>query len=220
MTMRLKKGEIRNIIQLPESYGERITIGGERVTFRPTIEVSVFKDKWGRYTVAEKGHRLTPAEKRLGLKRTRTAEAKFIKQQFETSGPKTHMRKLDVNKVNKGDKTFKPWEVNATKGWIDTKRGSFIGKNKIGRTGEMEQLMKSLDATTGAINNGFNFRELWASLNDDQKFAVMTRLQEMEWDDFWNNWVDSDGDFSKLVDVDRQVEALEAVMSVIQKVLE
>ena len=140
MTSKLKKGEVRNLIKLPENYGAKVTIGGVRTTYKPLIDVTVYKDKWGRYTVLEKGHRLTPAEKRLGLKRTRSAEAKFIKQQFEATGPKTQMRQLSVNKVNKGDRIFKPWEINATKGWIDTKRESFVGKSHPGRVGEMEQL--------------------------------------------------------------------------------
>ena len=82
MTSKLKKGEVRNLIRLPEHYGEKVTIGGRRVIYAPAIDVTVYKDKWGRYTVLEKGHRLTPAEKKLGLKRTRSAEAKFIKKLF------------------------------------------------------------------------------------------------------------------------------------------
>lgn len=121
MASKLKKGEVRNLIKLPEHYGEKVTIGGQRVTYKPIVDVTVYKDKWGRYTVVEKGHKLTPAEKKLGLKRTRSAEAKFIKKQFEATGPKTQMRQLDINRINKGSRTFKPWEINATKGWIDTK---------------------------------------------------------------------------------------------------
>lgn len=209
---KLKKGEVRNLIKLPEHYGEKITLGGVRGLYKPTIEVSVYKDKWGRYTVVEKGHRFTAQEKKLGLKRTRSAEAKFIKQQFETSGPRTHMRQLEQNRINKGDRYFKPWEVNATKGWIDTKRGSFVGKNMPGRVGEMEQLMKSLDATTAALSYGYNFRQLWADLTEDQKFRLMRELQTNDWDTFWNEWVDSDGTLDKLPDVDKQTAGLETVM--------
>lgn len=217
VTGRLKKGEVRNLIRLPEHYGERITIGGVRGTFRPTIEVSVYKDKWGRYTVVEKGHRFTAQERKLGLKRTRSKEAKYIKQQFETSGPRTHMRQLEPNRVNKGDRYFRPWEINATKGWIDIKRGSFVGRNMPGRMGEMEQLMKSLDATTAALSNGYNFREMWAGLTEEQKFRLMHDLQELDWETIWNEWVDSDGIMDKLPDVDKQTAALETVMECFQR---
>ena len=208
---KLKKGEVRNLINLPEHYGEKITLGGARGVYKPAIEVSVYKDKWGRYTVVEKGHRFTAQEKKLGLKRTRSAEAKFIKKQFETSGPRTHMRQLEVNRINKGSRYFKPWEINATKGWIDTKRDSFIGKQRMGRMGEMEQLMKSLDATTAALKYKYNFREEWNSLTEEQKFRLMQDLQTIDWDTFWNEWVDSDGTLDKLPDVDRQIAALETV---------
>lgn len=218
MATKLKKGEVRNLIKLPELYGAKVTIGGERVIYKPIIDVTVYKDKWGRYTVVEKGHKLTSAEKKLGLKRTRSAEAKFIKKQFEATGPKTQMRQLDINRINKGSRTFKPWEINATKGWIDTKRESFVGKSHPGRVGEMEQLMRSLDGTTAAINYGYNFRQMWADLSEEEKFKLMAELQKMDWDTFWDEWVDSDGDFSKLVDVDRQIAALETVNELFIKV--
>ena len=218
MTSKLKKGEVRNLIKLPENYGAKVTIGGVRTTYKPLIDVTVYKDKWGRYTVLEKGHRLTPAEKRLGLKRTRSAEAKFIKQQFEATGPKTQMRQLSVNKVNKGDRIFKPWEINATKGWIDTKRESFVGKSHPGRVGEMEQLMRSLDGTTAAINYGYNFREMWADLTEDEKFMAMHYLQQIDWDDFWLQVIDSDGEMRRPVDIDSQIAGLESIVDIFKKV--
>lgn len=218
MTSKLKKGEVRNLIKLPENYGAKVTIGGVRTTYKPLIDVTVYKDKWGRYTVLEKGHRLTPAEKRLGLKRTRSAEAKFIKQQFEATGPKTRMRQLDINKVNKGDRIFKPWEINATKGWIDTKRESFVGKSHPGRVGEMEQLMRSLDGTTAAINYGYNFREMWADLTEDEKFMAMHYLQQIDWDDFWLQVIDSDGEMRRPVDIDSQIAGLESIVDIFKKV--
>lgn len=218
MTSKLKKGEVRNLIKLPENYGAKVTIGGVRTTYKPLIDVTVYKDKWGRYTVLEKGHRLTPAEKKLGLKRTRSAEAKFIKQQFEATGPKTRMRQLDINKVNKGDRIFKPWEINATKGWIDTKRESFVGKSHPGRVGEMEQLMRSLDGTTAAINYGYNFREMWADLTEDEKFMAMHYLQQIDWDDFWLQVIDSDGEMRRPVDIDSQIAGLESIVDIFKKV--
>lgn len=218
MTSKLKKGEVRNLIRLPENYGAKVTIGGRRVTYAPAIDVTVYKDKWGRYTVLEKGHRLTPAEKKLGLKRTRSAEAKFIKKQFEASGPKTQMRQLSVNKVNKGDRIFKPWEINATKGWIDTTRESFVGKSHPGRVGEMEQIMRSLDGTTAAINYGYNFRQMWADLTEDEKFRAMHELQQIDWDNFWAQLVDSDGEMRRPVDIDSQLAALESIMDIFRKV--
>ena len=218
MTSKLKKGEVRNLIKLPENYGAKVTIGGVRTTYKPLIDVTVYKDKWGRYTVLEKGHRLTPAEKKLGLKRTRSAEAKFIKQQFEATGPKTQMRQLSVNKVNKGDRIFKPWEINATKGWIDTKRESFVGKSHPGRVGEMEQLMRSLDGTTAAINYGYNFREMWADLTEDEKFMAMHYLQQIDWDDFWLQVIDSDGEMRRPVDIDSQIAGLESIVDIFKKV--
>lgn len=218
MTSKLKKGEVRNLIRLPEHYGEKVTIGGRRVIYAPAIDVTVYKDKWGRYTVLEKGHRLTPAEKKLGLKRTRSAEAKFIKKQFEATGPKTQMRQLSVNKVNKGDRIFKPWVINATKGWIDTKRESFVGESHPGRVGEMEQIMRSLDGTTAAINYGYNFRQMWADLTEDEKFMAMHYLQQIDWDNFWLNMVDSDGEMRRPVDIDSQLAALESIVDIFQKV--
>ena len=218
MTSKLKKGEVRNLIRLPENYGAKVTIGGVRTTYKPLIDVTVYKDKWGRYTVLEKGHRLTPDEKKLGLKRTRSAEAKFIKKQFEASGPKTQMRQLSANRVNKGDRIFKPWEINATKGWIDTKRESFVGKSHPGRVGEMEQIMRSLDGTTAAINYGYNFRQMWADLTEDEKFMAMHYLQQIDWDYFWLQLVDSDGEMRRPVDIDSQLAALESIVDIFQKV--
>lgn len=218
MTSKLKKGEVRNLIRLPENYGAKVTIGGVRTTYKPLIDVTVYKDKWGRYTVLEKGHRLTPDEKKLGLKRTRTAEAKFIKKQFEATGPKTQMRQLSANRVNKGDRIFKPWEINATKGWIDTKRESFVGKSHPGRVGEMEQIMRSLDGTTTAINYGYNFRQMWADLTEDEKFMAMHYLQQIDWDYFWLQLVDSDGEMRRPVDIDSQLAALESIVDIFQKV--
>ena len=218
MPSNLKKGEVRNLIKLPEHYGEKVTIGGQRVIYKPAIDVTVYKDKWGRYTVVEKGHKLTSAEKRLGLKRTRSAEAKFIKKQFEATGPKTQMRQLEANRINKGDRIFKPWEVNATKGWIDTKRESFVGKSHPGRVGEMEQIMRSLDGTTAAINYGYNFREMWANLSEEEKFRAMHELQKFDWDNFWLNMVDSDGEMRRPVDIDSQLAALESIVDIFKKV--
>lgn len=218
MTSKLKKGEVRNLIRLPEHYGEKVTIGGKRVTYAPAIDVTVYKDKWGRFTVLEKGHRLTPAEKKLGLKRTRSAEAKFIKKQFEATGPKTQMRQLSANRVNKGDRIFKPWEINATKGWIDTTRESFVGKSHPGRVGEMEQIMRSLDGTTAAINYGYNFRQMWADLTEDEKFMAMHYLQQIDWDYFWLQLVDSDGEMRRPVDIDSQLAALESIVDIFMKV--
>lgn len=218
MTSKLKKGEVRNLIRLPENYGAKVTIGGVRTTYKPLIDVTVYKDKWGRYTVLEKGHRLTPDEKKLGLKRTRSAEAKFIKKQFEATGPKTQMRQLSANRVNKGDRIFKPWEINATKGWIDTKRESFVGKSHPGRVGEMEQIMRSLDGTTAAINYGYNFRQMWADLTEDEKFMAMHYLQQIDWDYFWLQLVDSDGEMRRPVDIDSQLAALESIVDIFQKV--
>lgn len=218
MTSKLKKGEVRNLIRLPENYGAKVTIGGVRTTYKPLIDVTVYKDKWGRYTVLEKGHRLTPDEKKLGLKRTRSAEAKFIKKQFEATGPKTQMRQLSANRVNKGDRIFKPWEINATKGWIDTKRESFVGKSHPGRVGEMEQIMRSLDGTTAAINYGYNFRQMWADLTEDEKFMAMHYLQQIDWDYFWLQLVDSDGEMRRPVDIDSQLAALESIVDIFEKV--
>ena len=218
MTSKLKKGEVRNLIRLPENYGAKVTIGGRRVTYAPAIDVTVYKDKWGRYTVLEKGHRLTPAEKKLGLKRTRSAEAKFIKKQFEASGPKTQMRQLSINKVNKGDRIFKPWEINATKGWIDTTRESFVGKSHPGRVGEMEQIMRSLDGTTAAINYGYNFRQMWADLSEEEKFRAMHYLQQIDWEHFWVQLIDSDGEMRRPVDIDSQLAALESIVDIFLKV--
>ena len=218
MTSKLKKGEVRNLIKLPENYGAKVTIGGIRTNYKPLIDVTVYKDKWGRYTVVEKGHKLTPAEKKLGLKRTRSAEAKFIKQQFEATGPKTRMRQLDINKVNKGDRIFKPWEINATKGWIDTKRESFVGKSHPGRVGEMEQIMRSLDGTTAAINYGYNFRQMWADLSEEEKFKAMHYLQQIDWDNFWLQIMDSDGEMRRPVDIDSQIAGLESIVDIFKKV--
>lgn len=218
MTSKFKKGEVRNLIKLPEHYGEKVTIGGKRVTYAPAIDVTVYKDKWGRFTVLEKGHRLTPAEKKLGLKRTRSAEAKFIKKQFEATGPKTQMRQLSANRVNKGDRIFKPWEINATKGWIDTTRESFVGKSHPGRVGEMEQIMRSLDGTTAAINYGYNFRQMWADLTEDEKFMAMHYLQQIDWNYFWLQLVDSDGEMRRPVDIDSQLAALESIVDIFMKV--
>lgn len=218
MTSKLKKGEVRNLIKLPENYGAKVTIGGRRVTYAPAIDVTVYKDKWGRFTVLEKGHRLTPDEKKLGLKRTRSKEAQFIKKQFEATGPKTQMRQLSANRVNKGDRIFKPWEINATKGWIDTKRESFVGKSHPGRVGEMEQIMRSLDGTTAAINYGYNFRQMWADLTEDEKFMAMHYLQQIDWDYFWLQMVDSDGEMRRPVDIDSQLAALESIVDIFMKV--
>lgn len=218
MTSKLKKGEVRNLIRLPENYGAKVTIGGKRVTYAPAIDVTVYKDKWGRFTVLEKGHRLTPDEKKLGLKRTRSKEAQFIKKQFEATGPKTQMRQLTANRVNKGDRIFKPWEINATKGWIDTKRESFVGKSHPGRVGEMEQIMRSLDGTTAAINYDYNFRQMWADLTEDEKFMAMHHLQQIDWDYFWLQLVDSDGEMRRPVDIDSQLAALESIVDIFQKV--
>ena len=218
MPSNLKKGEVRNLIKLPEHYGEKVTIGGQRVIYKPAIDVTVYKDKWGRYTVVEKGHKLTSAEKRLGLKRTRSAEAKFIKKQFEATGPKTQMRQLEVNRINKGSRTFKPWVINATKGWIDTMRESFVGKSHPGRVGEMEQIMRSLDGTTAAINYGYNFREMWADLSEEEKFRAMHYLQQIDWEHFWVQLVDSDGEMKRPVDIDSQLAALESIVDIFEKV--
>ena len=218
MPSKLRKGEVRNLIKLPENYGAKVTIGGRRVIYSPIVEVTVYKDKWGRYTVVEKGHKLTSAEKKLGLKRTRSAEAKFIKKQFEATGPKTQMRQLEVNRINKGDRIFKPWEINVTKGWIDTKRDSFVGKSHPGRVGEMEQIMRSLDGTTAAINYGYNFREMWAELTEEQKFKAMHYLQQIDWEHFWVQLVDSDGEMKRPVDIDSQLAALESIVDIFEKV--
>lgn len=218
MASKLKKGEVRNLINLPENYGAKVTIGGRRVVYAPIVEVTVYKDKWGRYTVAEKGHKLTAAEKKLGLKRTRSKEAQFIKKQFEATGPKTQMRQLEANRINKGDRIFKPWEINATKGWIDTKRESFVGKSHPGRVGEMEQIMRSLDGTTAAINYGYNFREMWAGLSEEEKFRAMHELQKIDWDNFWLNMVDSDGEMRRPVDIDSQLAALESIVDIFKLV--
>lgn len=218
MASKLKKGEVRNLINLPENYGAKVTIGGRRVKYAPIVEVSVYKDKWGRYTVVEKGHKLTAAEKKLGLKRTRSKEAQFIKKQFEATGPRTQMRQLETNRINKGDRIFKPWEINATKGWIDTKRESFVGKSHPGRVGEMEQIMRSLDGTTAAINYGYNFREMWADLSEEEKFKAMHYLQQIDWDDFWLNMVDSDGEMRRPVNIDSQLAALESIVDIFKKV--
>lgn len=215
---RLRKGEVRNLIRLPEGYGKKVTVGGVRSTFLPTIEVSVYKDKWGRYTVVEKGHRLTPQEKRLGLKRTRSGEARMIAEQFKATGPMTSMRKLTGKKVME-NRMFRAWEVNSTKGWMDIKRGSFVGMQRVGRTGEMESLMHSLDATTAAINNGWDFTGFWESLDDGQRFKVMQRLQEVDWENFWNEYIDSDGTMRRMPDEDKQTEGLETVMGIMQDAL-
>ena len=42
MTSKLKKGEVRNLIRLPENYGAKVTIGGRRVTYAPAIDVTVY----------------------------------------------------------------------------------------------------------------------------------------------------------------------------------
>lgn len=217
MTSKLKKGEVRNLIKVPAHYGEKVTIGGERVTFRPNVPVTVYKDKYGRYTVVEKGHRLTAQEKALGLRRTRSGEAQFIKQQYETTGPMTRMRRLTANRQNLESRTFKPWQIGPTKGWIDIKRGSFIGIQRIGRMGDMERLMRSLDATTGAINEGYRFREMWTKMNKEQKFEVMQELQEMDWDNFWSEFIDSDGSYDRMPDTDKQVEGLKYVNEVMTR---
>ena len=128
------------------------------------------------------------------------------------------MRQLEVNRINKGDRIFKPWEINATKGWIDTKRESFVGKSHPGRVGEMEQIMRSLDGTTAAINYGYNFREMWADLSEEEKFRAMHYLQQIDWDYFWLQVVDSDGEMRRPVNIDSQLAALESIVDIFEKV--
>lgn len=219
---KLKKGEVRNIITVPEKYGKQITVDGKRVWFYPTIEVSVFKDRWGRYTVADKGHRLTPQEKKLGLKRTRTKEAQFIKQEFERGGPLTKMRKLSDLK-GKSSAQFKRWQVGANKGWLNVKKvgkngkniNPFIVENTIGRKGDMEILLYSISRTTYAINNDIDLVQIWEKLSEKDKFSKMVELEKMDWDDFFNVYVDSDGIYSDYIDEAKQEIGVKMILDIL-----
>lgn len=211
---KLKKGEVRNLISLPDKYGKQVTVDGKRVWFYPKVEVSVFKDKWGRYTVLDKGHRLTASEKRLGLKRTRTKEAQFIKSEYERSGPYTKMRKLPDLK-GKSSSQYKHWQVGANKGWLNVKKvgltngkgeavNPFIVEDSVGRTGDIEILLYSISRTTYAINNGLDLVGMWKKLTAKEKFAVMVELEKIDWENFFNEYIDSDGIFSDYIDESKQ----------------
>lgn len=213
----LPKGTVRNNIVLPPNYGKKVTVGGQRTTLKPQLEVSVYKDRYGRYTVVEKGHRLTAEEKKLGLKRTRSKEALFIKQQFEMSGPRTTMRKLDSKRMQ-SNRRFRTWEVNGVKGWQDMDSWAFIGKDMPGRKGEVESLMYSLDRTTAGAAEGYDFLGTWRRMNTDEKFEAMQLLYEIDWENFFIEFIDSDGKMTRYVDETRQQEGLDMVMGILASV--
>ena len=225
---KLKPGEVRKNIKLPDMYGHKVTIDGKRVVFTPTVEVTVYKDKWGRYAVTEKGHRLTAQEKRMGYKRSRGKEARFIKQEFEKYGPESSLRKMTQLK-GKSSKSFPKWEVNAVKGWVNLSKvgkkksdgvstvDPFIGEHMIGRMGDMERLMYSLDRTTYGVEAGLNFRKIWNSLTETEKFAKMVELEKIDWDDFFNEYVDSDGENFMNVDTVKQEIGLTMILEILTK---
>lgn len=206
---RLPKGQVRNNIVLPEGYGKKITVDGKRALWKPTVEVSVYKDKWGRYTVKTKGDRLTPAEKRLGLRRSRSQEAQWIKKEYETYGPRTTIRKIKGRESNK----LKRWEVNSIKGWALPKKKEFIGEKTPLREGDMERLMKSLDRTTYAWSNGIKFSDMWNKMSADEKFDFMQKTADLDWDQFFKEYIDSDGTWDDNVNLESQEEGLNMVLA-------
>lgn len=212
----LPKGQVRNLIRVPENYNKRVTIDGMRVRFRPTIEVTVYKDRWGRYAVVDKGRRLTPEEKKLGLKRVRSKEAQWIASQYETIGPNAKLRKLESNKRRPENRNFRAWKVGAVEGWVQLKTGSFIGKDMPGRQGEMEVLMYSLDRTTFAANNHISFSDIWDKMTIQQRFDAMTRLQQIDWETFFKEYIDSDGNYDDDLNLERQEEGLAMVMEILK----
>lgn len=223
---KLKPGEVRNLINFPDMYGHKVTIDGKRVTFTPTVEVSVYKDRWGRYTVVDKGHRLTAQEKKLGLRRTRTKEAQFIKREFENS-PYSHLRKLTQLK-GKSSRQYPRWEVDGVKGWVNLskvgkpgkggigKADAFIGKQMIGRKGEMEVLMYSLSRTTFATEAGINLLDMWNKLTEAQKFAKMVELLNIDWDNFFDEYIDSDGIYSDDINMTKQEIGVNMIAEILQ----
>ena len=82
----------------------------------------------------------------------------------------------------------------------------------------MEQIMRSLDGTTAAINYGYNFREMWADLTEDEKFMAMHELQQIDWEHFWVQLIDSDGEMRRPVNIDSQLAALESIVDILRKV--
>lgn len=211
---KLPKGQVRNNIVLPEGYGKKVTLDGKRVTVKPTIEVSVYKDRWGRYTVKNKGDRLTPAEKRLGLRRSRSQEAQWIKQEYETYGPNTIIRKVKGRESGR----LKRWQVNDIKGWakLTKKNQEFIGEKTPFREGDMERLMRSLDGTTFAWSNGIKFTEMWDKMTADEKFDFMQKTADQDWDQFFKEYIDSDGTWSDTIDLQRQEEGLNMVLALME----
>lgn len=213
----LPKGQVRNLINLPANYGKRINVGGIRSTYKPSLEVSVYKDRYGRYTVVEKGHRLTAEEKRLGLKRTRSLEARFIKERFETYGPDITLRKAPSKRMGE-TRRLKVWEVNGQKGWVDVKKGEFIGVEMPGVTGDMERMMRSFDRTTFGLGTDSNFEGRYRNLNARQKLEMIELISELDLDTFFREYIDSDGSFEREVNEAKQEEGLEIIESFFRQV--
>lgn len=204
--MKLRKGEVRNLLSKPKT----LVVDGKTVKVAPG-EVTVFKDRWGRYTVKEKGSRITAEERRLGLKRARGKEAAWIKSEYEQYGSELKMRKLN----SKESRTLRSWQVGSLKGWVNVRRGEFISRDYPTHLGDMERLMRSLSATTWALNNDVDFEELWYRLSGDEKFDAMSRLVDINWSNFFNTYIDSDGTHQDGINDELQERGLTYVLELL-----
>ncbi len=204
--MTLRKGEVRNLLSKPKT----ITVDGKTVKVAPG-EVVVFKDRWGRYTVKEKGARMTETDRRLGLKRARGKEAAWIRSEYEQYGSELRMRKLD----SRESRTLRAWEVGSLKGWVNVRQGEFISRDYPTHLGDMERLMRSLSATTWALKNNVDFEELWYRLSGDERFEAMSKLVDINWSNFFNTYIDSDGSHQDTVNEELQGQGLNHILEVL-----
>ena len=204
--VRLRKGEVRNLLGPPKT----VKIDGKTVKVAPS-EVSVFKDRWGRYTVRERGVRMTASERRLGLRPARGKEAKWIRSEYEMYGSDLKMRKIG----GKENRSLRAWEVGSLRGWVDLKKGEFISRDYPTHLGDMERLMRSLSATTWALINNVDFGELWSRLTGDEKFVAMTKLSGIDWDNFFKSFIDSDGSRQDVVSEELQGDGLVRILKIL-----
>lgn len=207
--VKLKPGEIRNLLKPVEQ--KKVVIDGRPVKVKTETPVTIYKDRWGRYTVLERGRRLGAAEKRLGLKRSRGKEADWIKKEFEEFGPRITLRKTG----GKQSKSLRSWEVNGLKGWVNLKDSEFISKNYPTHIGDMEKLMFSLSMTQCARRKGWDFESIWRGLDENQQFQAISKLIGFNWANFFETYVDSDGVGGEAVNLELQEQGLRKVLKIL-----
>lgn len=214
MSKQLAKGEVRNLLR--QTKPKAVVIDGKPVRVKAKADVSVYKDRWGRYTVIDKGRRLTADEKKLGLKRARGKEAEWIRAEYAEYGPQLRMQKTSGGPQNR---FLRGWNVNGLKGWVNVKQGDFISKDYPTHLGDMERLMRSLSRTQYARAHHVNLETMWRKLNKEQQFNAMSKLINVNWDNFFETYIDSKGVGSDgAVNMELQEEGIRMVQDILRSV--